>query len=917
MPDFDQFGLSVPVLDAIAKMGFVEASPIQKKALPLVLEGRDLLGQAQTGTGKTAAFGIPMAQLLPVDDAAVQALVLCPTRELAVQVAEEIHEICLFSGHKVLPVYGGQRIDRQINALHKGVQIVVGTPGRILDHLGRRTLDLGDIKMLVLDEADMMLDMGFLPDIRRILRQCAQDRQTLLFSATIPDDIQRIARDYMRDPEFVSVTPDTLTLEDTEQIFYEVPEDEKIDALMRLLDYEEADSTAMIFCRTRRNVEKLARKLKARGYDVEGLHGDLTQQQRDRIMQDFRDNKFSYLVATDVAARGLDISHVTHVINFHIPQDPEAYVHRIGRTGRMGREGVAITFVTPAEYWDLLRIQEFSRATIEPGELPTIEEVEARRKASRGDEAAKERVKDADSVSSRKARSRIARGEAGEGPAFGEDEGIQTLWPTEDLVAEGDAEVVEAIAAVAPDVVEAGRVAEQRDLVVPAAVEAVEAGTAAPTAVDSGAGTMSEAVVAEEAPAAPERRTRAKVEPERLVTLPDFSTEGATEHERHARRHVLRDASKRIEWTEAEQAMREAARIERDILLDALQDEAAATTDEGAADTAARVAAEAALLAATEEADAARRLDLQARLEEAERQVAAEQQRRLEAGEPLAVAPRADAGMPAGDVGLSAEAPADVPKRRSSRRRKPAAEASVETPAAASSPDEHVAPAAGEPAAAEPAAAAPGLPRAFGAPAPPPLSEEERILRALELRDRARAIIAAADTQNLGAELAVLSRLEQESDLRVIAAALLRELGAPSAPAPGVVAEAPIVAQPAPQPSRARRDTGAEEAAVPSPPTEDEGDEMTRLFISIGRRARVTREKLQQLLTETAGIELDDIGRIDLLHNFAFIEVRKQVAGRVVESMHDTMFRGRGISVEPAKAREADEPGDDEGSSED
>lgn len=396
MAEFTTFNLSKPVLDAINKMGFVEATPIQKKTIPLVMAGRDLLGQAQTGTGKTAAFGIPLAEMLPVDAEGVQALVLSPTRELAVQIAEEVHEITLFTGHKVLPVYGGQRIDRQITALKKGVQVVVGTPGRILDHLGRRTLSLASIKLLVLDEADMMLDMGFLPDIRRILRQCGKERQTLLFSATIPDDIRRIASEYMNNPESVSVVPDTLTLAETEQIFYEVPEDEKIDALMRLLDFEEEGASAIIFCRTKRNVDKLARKLKARGYDAEGLHGDLTQAQRDQIMQGFREERFAYLVATDVASRGLDISHVTHVINFHVPQDPEAYVHRIGRTGRMGRSGVAITFVTPAEYWDLLRIQEFSMAQIAEGELPSASEVDERRRASRGDVLARRRVQEAD-----------------------------------------------------------------------------------------------------------------------------------------------------------------------------------------------------------------------------------------------------------------------------------------------------------------------------------------------------------------------------------------------------------------------------------------------------------------------------------------------------------------------------------------
>src|SRR5660398_204986 len=290
--DFKSFGLSAPVLKALDKMGFAEPTPIQKKALPLILDGKDLVGQAQTGTGKTAVFGIPMAQRLPADGSHVRAITLCPTRELAVQVAEEIHEISYFTEHKVLPVYGGQRIDRQINALRKGVDLVVGTPGRILDHLGRGTLNLSK--------------------------------------------------------------PEILTLEDTDQIFYEVPEEEKVEALTRVLDFEKEGSSAIIFCRTRRNVDKVTRKLKARGYDAEGLHGDMAQPVRDRTMRGFRDGKFSFLVATDVASRGLDISHVTHVINYHVPQDPEADVHRVGRTGRMDRAGVGITLVTPAEYWDLV-----------------------------------------------------------------------------------------------------------------------------------------------------------------------------------------------------------------------------------------------------------------------------------------------------------------------------------------------------------------------------------------------------------------------------------------------------------------------------------------------------------------------------------------------------------------------------------
>ena len=502
-------------MQAIDKMGFVEPTPIQKKSLPLVLEGRDLLGQAQTGTGKTAAFGIPMAQNLD-PEGPVQALVLCPTRELAVQVSEELHELSLFSGQKVLPIYGGQRIDRQINALKKGVQIIAGTPGRVLDHLGRGTLDLSGLKMLILDEADMMLDMGFLPDIRRILRQCPEDRQTMLFSATIPDDIRNISDRYMRDPVSVSVVPETLTLDDTEQIFYELPEDEKLEALTHLLDYEDESASAMIFCRTRRNVERLARKLKGRGYEVEGLHGDLTQQQRDRIMEGFRGGEFPYLVATDVASRGLDISHVTHVINYHIPQDPEAYVHRIGRTGRMGRSGVAITFVTPAEYWDLLRIQEFSHAQIEEGELPSAAEMEERRRAARGDEVAQQSVR-------RQEKARREESVAVEQPALAE--ALATVEP-EALVASG---------VTAPD-------------------------------------------QAEQKPRRPRDRRRPGKGPREEEKRSSFfdelrsMTEGAqTEAERHQRRYTLRDIDKRIEVTGVDEVLKEADRLEREALISEAQ----------------------------------------------------------------------------------------------------------------------------------------------------------------------------------------------------------------------------------------------------------------------------------------------------------------------------------------------------------
>lgn len=745
MNDFEEFGLSASVLESIHKMGFVEASPIQKKAIPLILEGRDLLGQAQTGTGKTAAFGIPMAERLAADAPHVGALVLCPTRELAVQVAEELHELCLFSGQKVLPIYGGQRIDRQITALKKGVQVVVGTPGRILDHLGRRTLDLSGVQLLVLDEADMMLDMGFLPDIRRILRQCPTDRQTMLFSATIPDDIRRISQEYMRDPESISVVPETLTLEDTEQIFYEVPEEEKIDALMRLLDYEGEEDSVIIFCRTRRNVDKLTRKLKSRGYDVEGLHGDLTQQQRDQIMHGFREQKFAYLVATDVASRGLDISHVTRVINFHIPQDPEAYVHRIGRTGRMGRSGVAITFVTPAEYWDLLRIQEFSMAQIEQGELPSSGEVEERRRAAAGDLAARRKVREADRAPRR-------------GQRAVEEEAIIELTP-------------------------AGR----------------EAMAGAATVSDETLGTPLGAPVDgdEDTPQEPPRRRRragagaakdtAEEPAEPFFTLPETG-EDSTEAERRQRRYAMRDARKRIEWTAADEAVRESARIEDEAHVESAYgeayDEETAAADHlgGEEPTAAEHEARAA-------AEAARQAEVAERMREAEVAVAAETPTPPE-------------------VQMATDEPLIKPQ------------------------------------------------------------EEVRIRRALRLRDQVRVLIENLDLTDLGDMMAIVARLEMDHDLRTITAALIKELAV-------------------------RQGDLAEEAPQ---------EQMTRLFLSIGRRARVDRHDLERLVRDTAGIEEEDIGRIDLLHNFAFIEVRKGVAEMVVEKMHESMFRGKEISVEPARS---------------
>ncbi len=797
MTDFEEFGLSAPVLEAVAKMGFVEATPIQKKTIPLVLEGRDLLGQAQTGTGKTAAFGVSAAERLPIDEF-VRGLVLCPTRELAMQVAEELHEITLFTGHKVLPVYGGQRIDRQITALKKGVQIVVGTPGRILDHLGRGTLKLSGLQMLVLDEADMMLDMGFLPDIRRIIRQTPPERQTLLFSATIPDQIQRISREYMRDAEFISVVPETMTLEDTEQIFYEVPEDDKIEALTRLLDYAEEGGTTMIFCRTRRNVDKLTRKLKSRGYDVEGLHGDLTQQQRERIIADFRESRFSYLVATDVASRGLDISHVTHVINYHVPQDPEAYVHRIGRTGRMGRSGMAITFVTPAEYWDLLRIQEFSRAQIEPGELPTEEEVEERRRASRGDERARQRVRQADRGPTREVVPSLV--------AVGGD-GL-----SEDVAEEVPALALASVAAPLSDEPEESPEAERE----PGPVEPAD--VAAALLEDELETPAEEEGKPEARPRRRRRAAEAEPERERLFGLPTPSDEPATEAERDQRRFVARDARRRIEWTEEEESMREAARIEHEELVERVRaqatEETAPATDEE--ERRREEAEEEARRAASEESY---RTDLEARLAEAA------------------------ASIPAG-AAPAGEAPAEAEPR-------------------------------------------------------PAADEETRIRRAVELRDRVAALVRDLDQSDLGDFEAIVDRLSQDADLRMITAALLKQLAG----------QAREGARRAP----ARPVAGGPPAAAPGEtegPEEDEGEhdeEMTRLFISVGRRARMTKEKLQQLVLETAGIDASEIGRIDLLHNFAFVEVRRAVASRVVEAMHESIFRGREISVAPAKSEGREE----------
>lgn len=375
---FGDIQLSKQVLQALSEMGFEEPSPIQKAAIPIALEDVDIIGQAQTGTGKTAAFGIPVTEKVNSKFQAVQALIVTPTRELAIQVAEEIAKIGKYKHVKPLPIYGGQPIDRQIRALRMGYQVVVGTPGRLLDHLNRGTLRLQHVKMVVLDEADEMLDMGFIEDIESLLREVpTEGRQVMLFSATMPPGIRKLAQTYMNSPRSVSVSRDELTVPLIDQVFYETRESVKVDALGRIIDMEDIGQ-GIVFCRTKRGVDELVVALEARGYFADALHGDLSQQQRDRVMKRFRDGKSELLVATDVAARGLDINNVTHVINFDIPQDPVSYVHRIGRTGRVGRKGQAITLISPKEYRQLRLIENLTKTRIRRQELPSLSDISER-----------------------------------------------------------------------------------------------------------------------------------------------------------------------------------------------------------------------------------------------------------------------------------------------------------------------------------------------------------------------------------------------------------------------------------------------------------------------------------------------------------------------------------------------------------
>ncbi|SHH52940.1 DEAD/DEAH box helicase [Thermosipho atlanticus] len=371
--NFEDFKLSKEILNAIYKKGFEKPTVVQEKVIPLLLSRKkNLIVQAKTGTGKTASFGIPLIELLEPQKN-IQAIILTPTRELALQVAEEINSLKK-RNLKILPIYGGQSINYQINHLKRGVDIVVGTPGRVLDHIERKTLDISKVSYFILDEADEMLDMGFIDDVEKILKNTPENKFFLMFSATIPQRIVYLAKKYIKNYEVIKVVDKELTTNLTEQIYIEVNENDKFEALCRVIDIEE-EFYGLVFCRTKLEVDKVSGKLNERGYDAEALHGDFSQYQRERVLRKFKEKRANILVATDVAARGIDIEGLSHVINYSIPLNPEHYVHRIGRTGRAGKEGIAITFVTPREYRQLFRIKKFSNAKIKEGKIPSIDQI--------------------------------------------------------------------------------------------------------------------------------------------------------------------------------------------------------------------------------------------------------------------------------------------------------------------------------------------------------------------------------------------------------------------------------------------------------------------------------------------------------------------------------------------------------------
>ncbi len=374
--NFSDLGLNEHILKAIDDMGFEEPSHIQSEIIPFLLEGHDAIGQAQTGTGKTLAFGAPILNgFVKRKGRIIDSIILTPTRELAIQVSDELNRIGKYSDSNIIPVYGGQPIERQIFALKKGVDIVVGTPGRVLDLIRRKLLDLSQIHFLVLDEADEMLNMGFIDDIEDIIKGCSVERQTMLFSATMPAEIKKLSKRYMKsDAKHVAITKSAMTVSTVSQYYYEIKHKDRFETLCRILDVDDPTSV-ILFCKTKKGVDELVESMQSRGYNVEGMHGDMNQNQRLNTLRKFREGNVEFLVATDVAARGIDVENVSHVINYDLPQDLESYVHRIGRTGRANKEGTAYTLVTPREYIALKQIEKNTKCKIKRKEIPSIDDI--------------------------------------------------------------------------------------------------------------------------------------------------------------------------------------------------------------------------------------------------------------------------------------------------------------------------------------------------------------------------------------------------------------------------------------------------------------------------------------------------------------------------------------------------------------
>ncbi|WP_042276874.1 DEAD/DEAH box helicase [[Clostridium] dakarense] len=376
---FEDLQINDDIKRAVIEMGFEEPSPIQAQSIPVILSGKDVIGQAQTGTGKTAAFSIPLLEMVNPDDKSLQAVVLCPTRELAIQVSSEIRKIGKYMhGVKTLPVYGGQPIDRQIKSLKSGVQVVIGTPGRVIDHINRKTLKLDNVKMVMLDEADEMLDMGFREDIEMILSKTPEDRQTTFFSATMPKGILELTKKYQKDPEHIKVVRKELTVPNIKQYYIETRSSNKLEVLCRLVDVYNP-KLSVVFTNTKRGADELVSDLQARGYFADALHGDLKQTQRDIVMDKFRSGTIDILVATDVAARGIDVDDVEAVFNYDLPQDEEYYVHRIGRTGRAGRNGISFTFVFGKDMRKMRDIERYTKTKLVKHDIPSIADVEEKK----------------------------------------------------------------------------------------------------------------------------------------------------------------------------------------------------------------------------------------------------------------------------------------------------------------------------------------------------------------------------------------------------------------------------------------------------------------------------------------------------------------------------------------------------------